>query len=89
MAKGVDALEPRGEYLFGLGDLDYSEEIEIPRFKEEGPEDLLEGISSENLSCNIQNSEGIIDVIARDVEIESLESKLLRLRCCEEFSKKS
>ena len=89
MAKGVDAYYLVQEALFGLGDLDDSKEVEVPRSKEEGSENLLEGVISENFSSNIQNSEGIIDVIARDIEIEPLKPKLLSLWCCKQFSKES
>ena len=83
MAKGVEADYLVQDSLFGLGDLDDSKEVEVPRSKEEGSENLLEGVTSENFSSNIQNSEGIIDVIARDIEIESFKPKLLSLWCSE------
>ncbi len=83
MPKGVGAYCLVKASLFGLSDLDDSKEVEVPRSEEEGSEYLLEGVVPENFGGNIQNSEGIVDVITRDVEIESFKPKLLRLRCCE------
>ena len=82
MAKGVDAHDPVEDSLFGLGDLDDSKEVEVPRSEEEGPEYLLEGVSAKNFSGDIQNSKSIIDVIARYIEIESLEPQLLSFWRC-------
>ena len=53
MAKGVEADYLAQASLFGLSDLDDSKEIEIPRSEEEGSENLLEGVVSENFSGNI------------------------------------
>ena len=68
--------------LFSLSDLDDSEEIEIPRPEEERSENLLKGVTCVYFGGNIQDSEGIVNVIARNIEIESLKPELLRLWCC-------
>ena len=53
MAKGVEADNLVEVSLSGLGDLDDSKEVEVPRSDEEGPKYLLEGVASENFSGNI------------------------------------
>ena len=53
MAQGEVAHDLVKATLFCLSDLDDSEEVEVPRSKEEWPENLLEGVISENFGGNI------------------------------------
>jgi hypothetical protein len=53
--------------------LNYTKEIEIPGPDVERSENLLEDIVSEYLSSDIEHSKCVVDVVAGNIEIESLE----------------